>query len=133
MSRMYTLCLAGIVGLGLGATGCGGGGGGYSGGSFDVAWDFGAGVYCADVGVTEVELDVLDLRTNHDYYCTFPCSAFEGTSPLWPDDDYTVALSAYASASAQTPLSTTDFNGAVYSIYAGVSTPLPEVTFLLHH
>lgn len=132
MLRMYTLCLAGILGLGLGAAGCVGGGSRGSG-NFDVAWDFGPGGTCAGAGVTEVDLDVLDLRTMVQSTDTFPCSVYGGTSQLLPVDEYTVALSAYESASATSPVSTADFNGAVYSIFAGTSTPLRPVTFLVHH
>jgi hypothetical protein len=131
MLRMYTLCFAGIIGLGLGATGCGPGGRGS--GDFDAAWDFGGGASCADVGVTEVDLDWLNLRTNVSDGATFPCTASEGTSPPLLDDDYTVALRAYTSASSTTPLSTADYGGAVYSIFAGTTTLLPQVTFAVHH
>jgi hypothetical protein len=131
MLRMYTLCLAGIVGLGLGSTGCGSGGRGS--GDFDAAWDFGSGAGCADVGVTEVDLDWLNLRTNLSDGATFPCTAYGGTSPPLLDDDYTVALRAYTSASSTTPLSTADYGGAVYSIFAGTTTFLPPVTFAVHH
>jgi hypothetical protein len=98
-----------------------------------VAWDFGPGGTCAGAGVTEVDLDVLDLRTMVQSTDTFPCSVYGGTSQLLPVDEYTVALSAYESASATSPVSTADFNGAVYSIFAGTSTPLRPVTFLVHH
>jgi len=84
--------------------------------TFDAAWDFGSGASCADVGVTEVDLDWLNLRTNLSDGATFPCTAYEGTSPPLLDDDYTVALRAYTSASSTTPLSTADYGGAVYSI-----------------
>jgi hypothetical protein len=131
MLRMYTLCLAGIIGLGLAATGCGSGGGG-GGGYFDAAWDFG-GATCSSAGATEVEIDVRDVRTGLEYSDIFACAAYGGTTGLLPVDDYTVALSAYESASATTPISTTDFNGEVYSIYDGIVTSLPGVTFAFHH
>ena len=131
MLRMYTLCLAGIVGLGLGAAGCGGGG--HATGNFDAVWDFGPGVSCADVGVTEVDLDWLDLRTNYPDGATFPCTDYGGTSKPLLVDEYTVALRAYASHNAPAPVNTADYNGAVYSIFAGTTTFLPQVTFVVHH
>jgi len=130
MLRMYTLCLAGIIGLGLGATGCGSGGEG-GGGYFDAAWDFESGATCASAGITEVGLDVLDTRTGLDYHDLFACSASQGTSEILPDDDYTVALRAYDSTNSI--VSTADFGGAAYSIYAGTVTSLPLVAFGLHH
>jgi hypothetical protein len=129
---MYTLCLAGILGLALGTAGCVGGGSRGSG-NFDAVWDFGSTLDCAGAGVTEVDLDWLDQRTNQAGSATFPCTAYRGTSRRLPVDDYTVALSAYESASAISPVSTADYNGVVYSIFAGTTTPLPPVTFVVHH
>jgi hypothetical protein len=135
MLRIYTLCLAGIVGLGLGAAGCGSGG--HGSGYFNVSWSFsGPGsvpTTCTAAGATEVDLDVRDVRTGETYSQTFYCTDYLDTSGPLPVDDYTVALSAYESPTATVPVSSTDFNGAVYSIYAGTITPLPAVTFLLQH
>ena len=131
MLRMYTLCLAGIIALGLGVTGCGGGGG-RAGGYFDVTWNLawsGAGaVTCAGAGVTEVDLDVLDTYTNLDYHDRFACSAGGGTSASLPVDDYTVALRAYDASN--TLVSEADLPD-VYSIYAGVVTSLPDVVLVV--
>lgn len=130
MLRMYTLCLAGIVGLGLGAAGCGGGG--HSGRAFDVAWSLawsGDGpTSCAGAGVTEVDLDVLDTYTNIDYHDKFACSAYGGISEPLPVDDYTVALRAYDASNAL--VSEADLTG-VYPIYAGSVTQLPDVIFAI--
>ena len=132
MLRMYTLFLAGIVGLGLGATGCGGGGGGYAGGSFDAAWSLawagGGSVSCSGAGVVEVDLDVLDTYTNLDYHDKFACSAYGGTSQVLPVDDYTVALRAYDSSN--TLVSEWDGVGT-YPIDDGVVTYLPDVVLPL--
>ena len=128
MSRMYTLCLAGIVGLGLGVTGCGGGGGGYSGGSFDVAWSLywagGGLVSCSGAGVTEVDLDVQDTYTGIAYHDQFACSDNGGTSRMLPVDDYTVALRAYDVTGAQV----SEWDGSrTYPIDMDVVTYLPDV------
>lgn len=74
---------------------------------------------------------MLDTRTGLDYHDLFACSASQGTSEILPDDDYTVALRAYDSTNSI--VSTADFGGAAYSIYAGTVTSLPLVAFGLHH
>ena len=131
MLRMYTLCLAGIVGLGLGATGCGGGGG-HAGGNFDAIWSLAlagdGAVSCAGAGVTEVDLDVLDTFTGIDYHDKFACSAYGGTSERLPADDYTVALRAYDASNA---LVSEMVFPDVYSILPGSVTPLPSIVFVV--
>lgn len=129
MLRMYTLCLAGIIGLGLAATGCGPGGGHHGGGNFDVlwglAWAGGGSVSCAGAGVAEVDLDVRDVYTSAVYHDSFACSDGYGMSRDLPDDDYTVALRAYDYSGVMVSEWTDAPN--TYPIYSGVVTPLPDV------
>jgi hypothetical protein len=127
---MYTLGLAGIIGLGLGATGCGPGVR-HGGGSFDAAWSLawvgGGSVSCAGAGVTEVDLDVQD-SIGVVYHDPFVCSAGGGVSEILPADDYTVAVRAYDSSDNM--LSEVVLPG-VYSIYANTTTGLPAVVLEL--
>jgi hypothetical protein len=122
---MYTLFLAGI--LGLGAAGCGSGGN--DGGSFDVNWSliYSDGTYatCAGTYTTEVDIDVLNVNSRVDYHDKFACSDRGGTTASLPVGDYTVALRAYDSYNNQ--LSEFDLLGT-YPIYAGTVTALPDVT-----
>ena len=125
MLRIYTLCLAGIVGLGLGAAGCTGGG---HGGRFQVAWDLAwagdGAATCTSAGVTEVDLDVLDTYTGIAYHDQFACSDNGGTSRMLPVDDYTVALRAYDVTGAQV----SEWDGSrTYPIDMDVVTYLPDV------
>ena len=134
MLRIYTLHLAGIVGLALVAASCTGGGhsrgGGGSGasGTLDVAWSLawldGGSVTCADAEVTDIDLDLVDTYTNLQYHDTFRCSDNQGTSEFLPPDDFKVALRAYDSANDM--LSTAVLPG-VYSVYSGNATPVPTV------
>jgi hypothetical protein len=123
---MYTLCLAGIIGLGLGATGCGPGGRG--GQDFDVAWSLyqpGTGtVTCSAAGVAKVHLDVQNIYTAAAYHDAFPCSAYGGTSQILPADDYSVALRAYDSSSS---LVSEWVSQISYPIYLNTTTYLPAV------
>ncbi len=129
MLRIYTLCLAGIVGLGLGAAGCTGGG---HGGRFQVAWDLAwagdGAATCTSAGVTEVDLDVLDTYTNLDYHDSFSCSVYQGTSQRLPVGDYTVAVRAYGASGA---LASEAILPDVYPIDSGIVTPLPGVSLIV--
>ncbi|HJX64433.1 MAG TPA: hypothetical protein VJ860_10855 [Polyangia bacterium] len=129
MLRMYTLCLAGILGLGLAATGCGLGGGRHGSGNFDVAWALvwsgGGSVSCAGAGVTEINLDVQDVYTGEVRHDAFFCSDGYGMSQDLLPDDYTVALRAYDSGRAMVSEWTDAPN--TYPIYSDLVTPLPDV------
>jgi hypothetical protein len=125
---MYTLCLAGIVGLGLGATGCGSGsghGGQYFDAAWSLAWAGGGSVSCTGAGVVEVDLDVQDFYNGAVYHDQFDCAAYGGMSQILPVDDYTVALRAYDDANVQ--VGEWDFTGT-YPIDVGVVTNLPDIT-----
>ena len=130
MLRMYTLCLAGIIGLGLGATGCGSGRGG--GQYFDAAWSLewasGGSVSCSGAGVTEVDLDVQDVYTGAAYHDQFACADYGDVSQILPVDDYTVALRAYDPSGAL--VSEWDGSGT-YAIDVGLVTYLPAVVLLI--
>jgi hypothetical protein len=134
---MYTLFLAGLIGLGLGSAGCVGGSSDHGSGSFDATWTFLASgnvpTTCIGAGITEVDLDVQGVHSGASYTDTFVCSDYGGTGAPLPVDDYTVALRAYESSGATVPVSTFDFSGLAYSIYAGEVTSLPIATFLLQH
>ena len=127
MSRMYTLCLMGVMAVVLGA-GCGGGTrqGGY--GNFDVAWDVGwlrgGQTDCQTAGVAEVDIDVQDLRTNLDYHTAFNCLDYQGMSDSWPASSYSVALRAYDSHDTQAGEYVFP---ASYALYSGATTSLPVV------
>ena len=124
MLRMYTLLLAGI--LGLGAAGCGSGGN--DGGSFDVNWNliYADGTYatCAGTYTTEVHVDVQNINSGAPYHDKFACSDRGGTTASLPVGDYTVALRSYDVYNNL--LSEYDFLDT-YPIYAGRVTLLPDV------
>jgi hypothetical protein len=136
MSRMYTLCLIGVMAVVLSA-GCGGGTrqGGY--GNFQAAWSIGwAGdglTDCQTADVAEVDIDVQDLvRTGMDYHTAFNCLDYRDISDSWPASNYSVALRAYDSndqmvAQYVLPVS--------YSIYGNTVTTLPSVRLdvVFHH
>ena len=127
MLRMYTLCLAGIIGLGLGAAGCSGSShhpAGNFGLRWSLAWTTGGGTTCSAAGATEVDLDLVDTFNNYGTYDRFICSDYQGTSESLQPDDYTVAVKAYDATGVL--LSEWD-SPVVYSIYAGRVTQLPDV------
>jgi hypothetical protein len=120
MLRMYTLCLAGIIGLGLGAAGCSGSS--HPTGTFELHWN--AGVTCSAAGATDIYLYLVDTRNNYGYQEHFACPDYQGMSEPLPPDDYTVKVQV------------TDASGTVldewifpdvYPIYAGSVTRLPDV------
>jgi hypothetical protein len=122
MLRMYTLCLVGILGVVLGASGCGGA---RAGGTFMAYWDPGNTASCANAGIMTVDLDLQDTYTQHDYHDTFNCAAGAGSSERLPTGDYSVILRAYDSynqAVSESPV-------MVSSIYANRVTDLPLVYF----
>ena len=130
MLRMYTLCLAGILGLGLAATGCGPGRHGsqqfYASWSLELAGVVGW-VGCGEAGVGEVDLDVQNVVTGTDYHALFPCSDYGGTSQVLPVGDYSVALRAY-DTTGPTKLQVSEWVApTTYPIDIGVVTPLPDV------
>ena len=125
MLRMYTLCLAGIIGLGLGAAGCSGSSHPPTG-NFELHWN--AGATCAAAGATDIYLYLVDVRDNYGYQEHFRCLDYQGTSEALPPDDYTARVQVTdASGTLLDELSFPD----VYPIYAGrVTRLLPDVDLL---
>jgi hypothetical protein len=122
---MYTLCLAGIIGLGLGAAGCSGSSHPPTG-NFELHWN--AGATCAAAGATDIYLYLVDVRDNYGYQEHFRCLDYQGTSEALPPDDYTARVQVTdASGTLLDELSFPD----VYPIYAGrVTRLLPDVDLL---
>jgi hypothetical protein len=122
MLRIYTLCLAGIIGLGLGAAGCSGSSHPPAG-NFELHWN--AGATCAAAGATDIYLYLVDTRNNYGYQEHFACPAYQGTSEPLPPDDYTARVQVTdASGTLLDELIFPD----VYPIYAGsVTRLLPDV------
>jgi hypothetical protein len=106
-----------------------------SGGSFSVswrlAWNTGASASCASAGATEVDLDVLDIRTNTAYHDTFNCSDSQGTTDLLPASDYSVALRVYDTTVVPPFQLGETVLPSTYSIYDNAVTPLPLVVVKL--
>jgi hypothetical protein len=123
MLRMYTLCLLGVLGVVLGASGCGGGG--RAGGTFMAYWDPGTTASCANAGIVTVDLDVQDTYTQQDYHDTFYCAAGAGSSSRLPTGDYSIVLRAYDSYDRDV----SDSPVMVSSIFANRVTDLPIVYF----
>jgi len=124
MLRMYTLCLAGIIGLGLGTAGCSGSSHPPAG-KFELHWT--AGATCPAAGATDIYLYLVDVRDNYGYQEHFACPAYQGTSEPLPPDDYTASVQVTdASGTLLDELSFPD----VYPIYAGSVTRLPDVDLL---
>jgi len=116
MLRIYTLCLAGIIGLGLGTAGCSGSS--HPTGTFELHWN--AGVTCSAAGATDIYLYVVDSYSNgsHDH---FFCSDYQGMSQRLPPDNYTVQVQVADASGAV--IDRVDLPG-VYPIYADGVTPL---------
>jgi hypothetical protein len=97
MSKLFTVSLFGLAGLGLAVTGCGGGGGGGEP-AFGLSWDLhllgttNQLIQCDDAGTPTVNLDTVGPNgvKSHD---SFPCSAMTGTSLVLPRGRYQVAVS----------------------------------------
>jgi len=127
MLRIYTLVLAGMLGLGVAGCGSGGSEDGY----FDAAWSLayasdGVAATCAGTGTTEVHLDVQESHTSEVYHDTFACAAYGGTTASLPVGDYIVTLRAYDNFHTAS-VSEVDFPDT-YPIHAGEVTTLPGVT-----
>jgi hypothetical protein len=121
---MYTLCLAGIIGLGLGTAGCQGGSG-PSAGSFALHWA--SGTTCSAAGATDIYVYLLDTRNSYGYQEHFICLDYQGTSEPLPPDDYTVRVEVADARGAV--LDTLAFPG-VYSIYPDSVTRLPDADLI---
>jgi hypothetical protein len=95
MSKILTVSLFGLAGLGLALTGCGGGSDGDPG--FGLTWDLhlidDGFVNCEDAGTPIVNLDTVGANnfTSHD---SFPCSTMRGTTTsVLPRGTYQVTVS----------------------------------------
>jgi hypothetical protein len=96
MSKLFTVSLFGLAGLGLAVTGCGGGGNS-SEPAFGLSWDLqllGTNqlIGCDAAGTPTVNLDTVGSGgvSSHD---SFPCSAMSGVGRVLPRGTYQVAVS----------------------------------------
>jgi hypothetical protein len=98
---------------------------------WDLAWAGDGAATCASAGVTDVDLDMLNTFTGRADSFTFACADYQGTSPLLPVDEYTVALRAYDAYSTLLSEWPTPPNVFVSQIYSGSVTRLPDVMFVI--
>lgn len=121
MLRTYTLCLSGIIGLGLGTAGCSGGA--QPPGTFELHWASGA--TCDVAGATDIYLFLLDTGNKyaHSYQEHFGCLDYQGTSEPLPPSDYSAQVQA--TDSSDNVVDELDFPG-VYSIHPNSVTRLPD-------
>jgi hypothetical protein len=124
MSKMFTVSLAGLAGLGLAMTGCGGEGDA----GFEASWSLaliGTNqlVTCDDAGTPTVVLEAFganDLKSRD----TFPCGAMGGVSRVLPQGRYQVVVSLLNGAGQEVSATQDTFDLARGGVHR-----LPDLTF----
>jgi hypothetical protein len=126
MSKMFTVSLIGLVGLGIAVTGCGGGD---RDRGFGLTWGLrligggDQGITCDEAGTPTVMLQT-DGANNVHSEDTFPCAGGSGVSRVLPRGTYQVTV-ALLNGAGQTVSGTR----ATAVLDRGGVTPLPPLTF----